>query len=165
MSEIRVVVDTSIIIAAYLSRNPKSTPNLILEKWRRGCFQLVVTPQILEEYVVVLQRKKIEEEQIFDLIDELDEKGLQFEGIYETEYLDSIDPYDNFILAAALESKSNYIVSLDKKHILPMKHFHRTQIVLPHLFLSQISQGTKKKNSKEVLLRQVEAAEIRISFS
>jgi predicted nucleic acid-binding protein len=43
-------------------------------------------------------------------------------------------------LAAAYEIGADYLVSLDKKHILPLKHYH-TQILSPNLFL-QVLQNS-----------------------
>jgi predicted nucleic acid-binding protein len=41
-------------------------------------------------------------------------------------------------LAAAYESKADYLVSLDRKHLLPLKHYHGTQILTPALFIKAI---------------------------
>ena len=38
-------------------------------------------------------------------------------------------------LAAAYEVSADYLVSLDKKHILPLKYYHGTQILSPDLFI------------------------------
>ena len=38
-------------------------------------------------------------------------------------------------LAAAYESNADYLVSLDKKDLLPLKHYHGTQILNPTLFI------------------------------
>ena len=41
------------------------------------------------------------------------------------------------ILAAALESKADYIISLDREHLLPLKNYQQIQIVNPHQFLKE----------------------------
>lgn len=46
-------------------------------------------------------------------------------------------------LAAAYESNANYLISLDKKHLLPLKHYHGTQILNPALFISLLDLDTK----------------------
>jgi predicted nucleic acid-binding protein len=38
-------------------------------------------------------------------------------------------------LAAAYEAKADYLVSLDQQDLLPLKHYHGTQIVTPALFI------------------------------
>lgn len=49
--------------------------------------------------------------------------------------------FPQLFLAAAYESKANYLVSLDKKHLLPLKHYHGTQIIEPGLFIRLLSTG------------------------
>jgi predicted nucleic acid-binding protein len=42
-------------------------------------------------------------------------------------------------LAAAYESKADYLISLDKKHLLQLKHYHGTQILTPALFIQSLN--------------------------
>lgn len=57
------------------------------------------------------------------------------DGAVEATFLDDIDPNDNMFLAAAYESGADYLVSLDKQHLLPLKYYRETQIVDPSTFL------------------------------
>lgn len=56
---IKVVLDTSVFVSALLSRNPETAPNQILERWQQGAFSLVISPQLQEELIIVLTRKRI----------------------------------------------------------------------------------------------------------
>lgn len=76
---------------------------------------------------------------IEDLVSVIGTVALHISGAYEAT-LDNIDPDDNMFLAAAYESKANYLVSLDKKHLLPLKHYHGTQIVESALFIRLLRQ-------------------------
>ncbi len=67
------------------------------------------------------------------------EKAMIKEGIYQTNYLDDIDPNDNMFLSACYEGKADYLVSNDK-HLLNLKHFHQTLIFNPQSFLNQLQQ-------------------------
>ncbi|MBD2570668.1 hypothetical protein [Anabaena lutea] len=58
-------------------------------------------------------------------------------GDYTCYKLDDIDIKDNMILAAGLESKADYIISLDREHLLPLKNYQEMQIVNPHQFLKE----------------------------
>ena len=60
-------------------------------------------------------------------------------GVYEATRLDNIEPKDNMFLAAAYESKADYLVTLDTQHLLPLKYYHGTQILTPSLFMLRIS--------------------------
>ena len=135
-----VVLDTSIIIAAFLSKNIKAAPNLILTYWQKGSFTLVMTPQILEEIVVVLKRKNIPEDLILSFISTLNNLALFKKGEYLTNFLDDIDPKDNIFLGASYESKADYLVSLDAD-LLNNKYFYGTQIVNPASFIIFLNDG------------------------
>ena len=134
-----VVLDTSVFISAYLSSNPNTAPLQILNHWQRGDFILVTTPQLLEELLIVLEKKRVNSLSVIKLVKLIKRIGLMKEGIYETNFLDDIDSKDNIFLSACYESKADYLVSLDK-HLLNLKHFHRTLIFNPHSFLNQLSQ-------------------------
>ena len=134
-----VVLDTSVFISAYLSTNPDTAPNQILNRWQGGDFILVTTPQLLEELLIVLERKRVNPLSVIKLVKLIKRIGLIKEGAYQTNFLDSIDPKDNIFLSACYESKADYLVSLDK-HLLNLKHFHQTIIFNPQSFLNQLSQ-------------------------
>ena len=132
-----VVIDTSVFISALLSSNLNSAPNQVISRWRNGDFILIMTPQIEEEIALLLTRKQVKEEMIVSLFDAFDDLAFYQEGIYETNFLDNIDPKDNIFLSACYESKADYLVSLDK-HLLNLKHFHQTLIFNPQSFLNQL---------------------------
>jgi len=131
---IKVVLDTSVFVSALLSRNPETAPNQILKRWQQGAFSLVISPQLQEELIIVLTRKRIKSELIDQLVTVLEMLAIQIEGVYEATTLDEIDRNDNMFLAAAYESKADYLVSLDH-HLLFLKFYHGTQILTPNLFL------------------------------
>lgn len=128
-----VIVDTSVFISALLSKNPNSAPCQIIIFWREGKFNLVISPQILEELVEKLLAKNIDKTDIKDILTAIFYTAIKIQGTYEATILDNIDPNDNMFLAAAYEVSADYLVSLDKKHILPLKYYHGTQILSPDL--------------------------------
>lgn len=132
---IKVVLDTSVFVAALLSKSRNSTTVLVLDRWRDCCFRLVMAPQLLRELVVQLMLKQVPQTDIEDLVTLIAEIALHIPGAYEATRLDDIDPDDNMFLAAAYEAKADYLVSLDRQHLLPLKHYHGTQIVTPALFI------------------------------
>jgi putative PIN family toxin of toxin-antitoxin system len=134
-----VVLDTSTFISAYLSSNLESSPNKILRLWKKEKFTLIITPQLLKELVIILERKKIERKSIIGLVKTIKRKAVIKEGIYQTNYLDNIDPNDNMFLSACYEANADYLVSNDK-HLLNLKHFHNTLIFNPKSFLNQLQQ-------------------------
>jgi len=140
---LKVVLDTSVLVSAILSKGRQAAPALILDSWYQGKFTLIMAPQLLEELVVVLLRRKIPENDIENLVTAISSIAFHIPGAYESTKLDDIDPKDNMFLAAAYEAKADYLVSVDKKHILPLKYFHGTQIVEPASFVRYLNQENK----------------------
>lgn len=136
----KVVIDTSVFVSAFLSKSKNSSPAQILTEWRQGSFTLVISPQILQELVVKLLERNIAEEDISDLVRLIAEIADCIPGAVEATRLNDVDPDDNMFLAAAYESGADYLVSLDRRHILPIKHFQGTQIVEPLAFLCLLLQ-------------------------
>ncbi len=134
----KVILDTSVFVAALLSKNSQSSPPQVLDAWRNSKFTLVMSPQLLQELIVVLNRQSISLLDIQSLITVIAKTSLFIPGAYETKILDNIDPNDNIFLAAAYEAKANYLVSLDRQNLLPLKYFHGTQIMSPSLFLRML---------------------------
>ncbi len=89
---LKVVIDTSVFIAALLSPRSDSSPRKILKLWREGYFSLVVAPPLLHELVTRLIRRGVSSSDMEDLL-------------YEATYLNDIDPDDNKFLAAAYEAQ------------------------------------------------------------
>ena len=139
---IKAVVDMSVFIAGLLTKNKASSSAQVLSLWKAGKFTLVISPQILDELVAKLIDKGFPEADIKALVRTKWEIGLRIPGSYEVAKLNKIDPDDNKYLAAALESNADYLVTLDKKHLLPLKHYHSTQIIVPALLVRALLDGS-----------------------
>ncbi len=133
----KAVVDTSVFVAALLTRDRFSSPSLVLQLWKAEKFKLIMAPALLEELVATLLAVEIGEEIILQLVKDIASIALYIPGIYQSAKLDQIDKSDNKFLAAAYESKADYIITLDK-HILNLKHFHKTAIVTPRQFVREV---------------------------
>ena len=137
---LKVVLDTSVFVSSLLSKNPYASPAQILKKWQEKHFTLIMSPQLLEELLEKLSEKQIDENILEQLVTAITSLALHIEGAITATYLDNIDPDDNIFLAAAYESKADYLVSLDAKHLLPIKYYHGTQIVTPKIFLDLLDR-------------------------
>lgn len=134
----RVVLDTNVFVAGYLSKAKQGYASQVLSMWRAGAFTLVMSPQILPELVAKLLEKGVDQDSLEELVFTVGQIALYIPGAYQTSKLNHIDPDDNKFLAAGLESHADYIVSYDAKSMLPLKHFHGTQILIPELFVRQM---------------------------
>ena len=142
---LKVVVDTSVFVAGYLSRTGTGYSSQIITSWRSGKFRLVMSRQILEEIVAKFIEKRIPDDMILEFVRTVGQLALNIPGAYVVYRLDDVDPKDNMFLAAAQESGADYLVSLDTQHLLPLKHHKGTQIVNPALFVralrSEVTEG------------------------
>lgn len=134
---IKVILDTNIIVSAIVFGGK---PREIFDLIQNGRIQADVTSFIIFELKEVLTKK-------FDFNDE---KLKEVEDIIHNSFVDispkiSLNlikkyPLDNKILEAAIEAKADYLITGDKKHILPLKKIKETQIVTAEEFLNEYSK-------------------------
>jgi len=132
---LKVVLDSNIIISAlFFGGKPRKILNLILKKEIIG----LTSPYIIFELKDVLRRRKfnIDEEKIEEVGKLLKNK---FQIISPTVQVNIIKDYhpDNKILALAIEAKADFLITGDKKHILPLKWIQKTLIVTAEEFLNK----------------------------
>lgn len=130
---IKVVFDTNIYLSGLIF--PGKAPAEILKLARLKKIEVFISPFIIEELKKILIFKfNYHEDLAQKLIDEI----LKFVKVVEPQQniriiKEKID--DNHILEAALAAKADYLISGDKKHILPLKKFKSTKIITAREFL------------------------------
>lgn len=129
---LKVVFDTNIYISAILT---PGTPREVLSLARQEKVELFISEYILGEISRILKEK-------FSWLDQDIRKSLTqmreiADLVFPIERVDTIKihPEDNFILDCALAARVNYLISGDKKHILPLKEIKGVKIVSPKEFL------------------------------
>jgi len=111
--QFRAVFDTNIIIAAHLTRNPRSPTRELLERWKNEEFELAYSTALLMEY-----QEKFKERGIENLTEEF-LATLIGSGIYIHLNPDDIrsviidDPDDDIVIASAVISRATHIVTYD----------------------------------------------------
>jgi putative PIN family toxin of toxin-antitoxin system len=130
----RVVIDTNIIVSAYLG----DALEVIIVAWKAGKFTLIVSHDIASEYHAVLKRPKfrIAQTELDDFFALLLNKA-EFVSPSDTVSIIIADPTDNKFLEAALEGKADLIVSGDT-HLLDLKVFHEIPILTAREFISRL---------------------------
>ena len=121
----RVVIDTNIIVSAYLGGALKA----IIVSWKSGKFTLVVSDAIADEYREVLRRPKfkIERTELDDFFALLLDKA-EFVIPLETINVITDDPSDNKFIEAAIAGNAKLIVSGDN-HLLEIESFRNISII------------------------------------
>ena len=112
---LRVVLDPGVLIAAVISHS--GAPAELLDRWRDGEFDLVVSPKLLDELEDVLRRPKFSSfashEEIRSYVNALEAGGVAFEDRAEPPSITS-DPDDDYLVALAVAAGADAIVSGDR---------------------------------------------------
>ena len=133
----RVVLDTNVIISAL---NFPGNERLVLECAREGRFELILSPFILQEVAGVLVRKfGWSHERCAQALDML--QGLAT-IIEPSRFVSAIehDHADNRILECALEASAEYLVSGDRRQLLPLEEYEGVTILRAPWFLLLIDR-------------------------
>lgn len=131
----RVVLDTNVIISGL---NFPGNERLVLELALRGRFELYLTEFILGEVAGVLGRKfNWNEERIQQALRTLSDAGNMVEPPRLPEVIEG-GHADNRILECAAEASADYLVTGDRRHLLPLEEYRGTRIVNAPRFLSSL---------------------------
>lgn len=130
----KVILDTNVFISGVFY---SGAPNQILNAWRDGKIQLVISHDILREYLRVGEIfadkfPSIDLQPILDLV------TIEAELHVAEDLSERVcsDPDDDKFLACAIASGSKIIVSGDK-HLVKVSGFHGIEILKPHEFIKR----------------------------
>lgn len=141
---IAVVFDTNVLIAFYLSRNSKSAVSKIIRLWRnQRRLQLIVSDEMIAEYLEILERLGISKKRIEKLNEILETFSTVTKVSLGKIPTESRDADDNLVLATALAGKADFLITKDKD-LLDIsdedKKKFKFQIVTPFEFLNLIEE-------------------------
>lgn len=131
-NKIKIVVDTNVFISAFVFGGK---PLEIIQLFLKDKVELYISPFIINELARILEEKfSWEEDRIKKILEILELKAIK---VYPKTKVSLIKEKkdDNRILECALEGKVDYIISGDRKHILPLKEFKGIKIVSVGEFL------------------------------
>jgi uncharacterized protein len=128
----RVVFDTNIYISALIFSG--SYPDFIFRRALRGDFEVYVSNFILKELKQVFKKK-------FNLQEREANKHIHFISSFAIikKVKSKINivkqcPADNKIIALAIDSSADYLVTGDKKHLLPIGDYQGVKILTARNF-------------------------------
>ena len=127
----KIVFDTNVLVAAFLSEGVCSK---LLLRARKKEYDLILSPDIIAEFEGVLLRKfSLSQPELSDvrnlLAETISEICPEVDPISPT----SRDPDDDKILACALATKAEYLVTGDED-LLVIKQYGDTKILAPRDF-------------------------------
>ena len=131
----RVVLDTNALVSALLFSGLSSK---LVSRWRNGAITLLLSRDILDEYLRVLSYPKFElsEEDIKELIQE---EILPYAEVVKPKRRLRVvqrDPSDDKFLECAVAGKASVIISGDKD-LLSLGRYGRIRIQTPAQFLAE----------------------------
>ncbi|MBI2630229.1 putative toxin-antitoxin system toxin component, PIN family [Candidatus Pacearchaeota archaeon] len=125
----RVVLDTNVFISGiFWERNFCSQ---IIDKWRKGAFQLVNSIKLIEELVKTFRSFKISmpEDMIEEWKNSIIENSIMVDPIMAIKAVKD-DPEDDKFIEAAVYGEADFIVSQDK-HLLNLREYNKIKILKP----------------------------------
>ena len=140
----RAVLDTNVIVSAVLVSG--GNERRILDAWRLGAFDLVVSPALLEELARVLAYPKIRsarwitDAEVEELVETLAEGSIVVAGTGRERA--SRDPGDDMVITAAFEGRADWLVTGDR-NLLVLESYRRIRIVRPAEFVRILARQSR----------------------
>lgn len=138
----RAVLDASLIIAAVWTKNPRSASRVVFDAAAAGAFEPVITDEIEAEYREVLARDKLRRGApagahriAATIMDALVGVAERVEPAPDVHVIEK-DPKDDKYVAAALGGGAEYVVTLDRRHMLALGAHQGVRFVTPGDFLA-----------------------------
>jgi putative PIN family toxin of toxin-antitoxin system len=131
---LKVILDTNVFISGVFFKGP---PYQILEAWREGRIQLLISDEIFEEYQRVGELLSHDYPEV-DLGPFLELLAVNSELVIPEELQNPVceDPDDDKFLAAAIAGKSRLIISGDK-HLLKVSGYKGIIVHTPRKFVDE----------------------------
>jgi putative PIN family toxin of toxin-antitoxin system len=130
---LRIVLDTNVLVSATIS---EGKPRDLLSLARRGEFLLIISEQIVEEFVGVLQRPKFKttKKEVQEAGNALVKTGRIIKVTSTRKAVEDSD--DDIFINTALDGNADYIVSGDP-HLLKLEKYKGIEIVTVDFMLKK----------------------------
>ena len=133
----KVVFDTNVVASASFWRG---VPFDCLAAWAQGRCVAVVSSNLLAEYHETIEELRLDypSRKCVEWVAALTESA---ELVFPTDRATGAtpDPDDEMILECAVAAEADFIVTGDKKHLLPLRQFQGIPIVAPADFLRRLT--------------------------
>src|SRR4030066_107422 len=128
----KVVIDTNIFVSSFFGGNPRK----IIDLWKKGNINLCLSKDILEEYVDVLQRVGLKEEEEIEELLSLFAKGFNIVFTTKTPKIKAVkdDTEDDKFIECAVALKQEVVITGDSA-TRALGEYMGIKIVNPQQFL------------------------------
>ena len=131
----KVVIDTNIFVSSFFGGNPRR----IIDLWKTEKITLCLSKDILEEYIEVLQRIGLQDEDELGELFSLFKRGFNMLFTTKTPKVKVVkdDPDDDKFIECAMALKAEVIVTGDKA-IEAVGEYMGVKILTPQRFLKRL---------------------------
>ena len=139
------IIDTNVLVAGVITRNPRSASAAIVDALLAGRLTHFASQESLSEVRNVLQVLRSYHHFTDDEIEEfclgLELNSSLLQSTVTVSPTVPRDPTDAKWLALAKQSDADYLLTNDRRHLLRLRHFGRTQIVTPAMFVQALRKA------------------------
>lgn len=135
---IKVVIDTNVFVSSFFGGNPRK----VIDLWKSGQIVLCLSKDIVDEYIDVLQRFGLQNEDELEELLNLFAQGFHIIFTHKTPKLRLVeeDPGDDKFIECAVALKCKFIISGDKA-LLAVQNYIGIKIITPKEFLDTYMEG------------------------
>lgn len=130
----KVVIDTNVFVSSFFGGNPRQ----IVDFWKKVKIILCLSKDILDEYVNVLQRIGLKEEEEIEELLSLFAKGFNIVFTTKTPKIKAVkdDPDDDKFIECAVALKAEVIITGDRA-LKALGEYMGIKILTPQQFLKE----------------------------
>jgi putative PIN family toxin of toxin-antitoxin system len=131
----KVVIDTNVFVSSFFGGNPRK----IIDFWKKGEIILCLSKDILDEYVDVLHRVGLKEEEEIEELLSLFAKGFNILFSTKTPKIRAVkdDPADDKFIECAVGLKAEVIITGDRA-VKALGEYMGIKILSPQQFLEAV---------------------------
>ncbi len=128
----KVVIDTNLFVSSFFGGNPRK----IIDPWKTGKIILCLSKDILDEYIDVLQRVGLKDEDEIEELLSLFGKGVNIVFTAKTPRITTVknDPDDDKFIECAIALRAEVIITGDKA-LRKVDEYEGIKILTPQEFL------------------------------
>jgi putative PIN family toxin of toxin-antitoxin system len=139
---IRAILDTNVVVQSVISSGASAR---VLDAYYDGKFRFVYSPSTLDEVIDVLMlpsiraRHGMSDDEILEFAASLLVNADRHDAGDTVAVSLARDVTDNKFLALAEAADADYLVTNDRRHLLPLKRHLTTEVVTPAEFLRRLA--------------------------
>jgi putative PIN family toxin of toxin-antitoxin system len=133
----KAVLDANVLASGFVRMNPRAIPTQLVDAWRRGAFELVVSEHLRSETLRAFRapyfRERLSPSQVSRAAAALLYQTTQVEITSDIHGI-ATHPEDDLVVATAVSAAADYLVTGDKK-LQELGMYEGVRIISPRAFM------------------------------